>query len=105
MTFASCIIVFRWFMLKICAFPIFYTGRTVSVNVPLLGLLTNLKVLDGRKNELQGTMPSEIWQLTKLIHLGFSINPQLQGSLASEIGRFKDLRYLIMDESDFSGKL
>ncbi|CAB9511120.1 Leucine Rich Repeat [Seminavis robusta] len=70
-----------------------------------IGLLTNLAVLALRDCGFHGTIPTEIWQLTKLQHFGLNNNPRLDGTIASEIGNFHSLRWLIMDQGNLHGSI
>ncbi|CAB9512857.1 Leucine Rich Repeat [Seminavis robusta] len=70
-----------------------------------IGFLTNLQVLSCRNCDLQGTMPLEFWKLTNLSHFGLEVNPELQGSIPTEVGKIEKLRWLVMDRCDLSGTL
>ncbi|CAB9511121.1 STYKc [Seminavis robusta] len=70
-----------------------------------IGLLSKLVILSLRNCQLDGTVPKEIWQLTNLYHFGLSVNRQLHGTIADEIGNFKNLGWLILDGCDFHGSI
>lgn len=76
-------------------------GGTIPTQI---GLLTQLRGLGLADNSHEGSLPSELLQLTKLDTLDLNTNPNLQGTIASEFGTFSKLRWLVLDESDFSGK-
>ncbi|CAB9499824.1 Inherit from bctoNOG: RHS repeat-associated core domain-containing protein [Seminavis robusta] len=59
---------------------------------PSLGMAVSLKHLDLGNNCLQGTVPSEINNLSRLSSLNFEANNILSGRIATEFGRFADLK-------------
>ena len=53
-------------------------------------------------NNLTGTIPDEIWNLTGLKHLDLSGN-EINGSISPKIGNFKNLTFLRIFQTNFSG--
>ncbi|CAB9520966.1 Leucine Rich Repeat [Seminavis robusta] len=70
-----------------------------------IGLLTKLKALVLLSNSHDGTLPSELWKLSELDTLLLSGNRQLQGTLATEIGNFHQMRWLGLDACDLHGTI
>ena len=70
-------------------------GVTTDAN----GRVTRLELLS---NNLTGTIPSEIGQLTELTHLNFYTN-NLIGTIPSEIGQLTELTHLELDRNALTG--
>ncbi|CAB9523719.1 leucine rich repeat [Seminavis robusta] len=70
-----------------------------------LALLTNLGSLGLNDNWHTGSIPTEIWQLTTLQTLGLSLNPDLKGTIPTEIGSLPKLRWMNLDDCDISGSI
>ena len=71
---------------------------------PEIGNLTNLTYLDLYDNQLTGVIPPEIGNLTNLIVLRLSSN-QLTGEIPSEIGNMTNLTYLSLSSNQLSGSI
>ena len=71
---------------------------------PEIGNLTNLTYLSLGWNNLTGSIPSEIGNLTNLTRLGLYIN-QLTGSIPSEIGNLTNLTRLYLDDNELTGEI
>ncbi|CAB9498913.1 STYKc [Seminavis robusta] len=56
-------------------------------------------------NRLKGSLPPELFLLTKLEVLGLTENRELTGSIPTEIGRLSALKFLFLDDVDCSGTL
>jgi hypothetical protein len=55
-------------------------------------------------DDLEGTIPTEIFQLTNLETLSLALNAKLGGSIRSEFGVLTNLRWLSLGASDFTGR-
>jgi len=64
----------------------------------------SLKRSDLYNNNLTGTIPAEIGQLSGLDYLHLS-NNSLSGSIPTEIGQLKALKYLHLDNNQLSGNV
>ena len=60
-----------------------------------LGDLTNLRRLNLDSNELTGSIPSELGHLTNLVHLALGWNA-LTGPIPAELGNLTNLEYLVL---------
>ena len=69
-----------------------------------IGNLTNLTSLYLNNNQLTGSIPSEIGNLTNLTFLNLSSN-QLTGSISSEIGNLTNLKRLYLSGNYLSGSI
>jgi Leucine-rich repeat (LRR) protein len=58
--------------------------------------------LDLGRNQLTGSIPSEIWNLTNLTNLRLRSN-QLTGSIPTEIGNLTNLTYLELTSNQLTG--
>ena len=65
----------------------------------------NLRLISIEGNDHLGTIPNEFWQLTQLEYVNLSRNPQLNGSLPTELGNFLNLSWLYLDGAGFTGWL
>jgi Leucine-rich repeat (LRR) protein len=74
-----------------------WQGVTVSENRVQELVLIN--------NNLNGTLPAEIGNLSALKTLIILDNPLLSGSLPTEIGNLTELTRLVLHENDFSGSI
>ncbi|CAB9506893.1 Leucine Rich Repeat [Seminavis robusta] len=70
-----------------------------------IGLLSNLQVFAIDANDHHGNIPTDIWSLTNLRHLSFGVNPRLQGTIPSSVGKFQSLRWLLMDRCNITGTI
>ena len=71
---------------------------------PEIGNLTNLTYLSLSHNQLTGSIPSEIGNLTALDLLSLS-NNQLTGSILPEIGNLTNLTYLSLSNNQLTGSI
>ena len=71
---------------------------------PELGNLTNLKVLILSSNELSGTIPPELSNLTNLEQLSLWGN-QLSGTIPSELGNLSNLTELSLSTNQLNGRI
>jgi hypothetical protein len=72
---------------------------------PELGLLSDhLRLIFFNGNELTGTLPSELGQLTNLQKINFQYN-NLSGSLSTEFGRWTDLSIIAAGNNAFTGTI
>ena len=55
------------------------------------------------KRNLTGTLPDELWELTRLRELHFEGNPGLTGGLPTGIGSLTDLEYLDLRGTSITG--
>ncbi len=80
-------------------------GNNLSGTIPPeIGNLTNLTYLDLEYNQLTGTIPSEIGNLTNLTYLCLYHN-QLTGTIPSEIGNLTNLTYLNLGWNQLTGTI
>ena len=90
------------------------TGRVVSLFLydnqlsgtipPELGNLTNLEFLNVGTNQLSGTIPPELGNLTNLDILSLATN-QLSGTIPPELGRLSNLTELVLATNPLSGTI
>ena len=71
---------------------------------PEIGNLTKLIKLNLGTNQLTGSLPPEIGNLANLTHLMLNVN-QLTGEIPSEIGKLTNLEGLGLAYSQFSGEI
>jgi Leucine-rich repeat (LRR) protein len=71
---------------------------------PEIGNLTNLTYLKLSENQLSGSIPSEIGNLTNLTYL-YLYDNQLSGSIPSEIGNLTNLTRLWLDNNQLTGSI
>ncbi|MEN8218677.1 MAG: leucine-rich repeat domain-containing protein [Pseudomonadota bacterium] len=69
-----------------------------------LGNLSNLSDLHLSDNELTGSIPSELGNLSNLSDLNLSDN-ELTGSIPSELGNLSNLRYLHLSSNELTGSI
>jgi len=69
-----------------------------------IGNLTNLENLDVSQNQITGTIPVEISQLTNLYSLNLSLN-NLSGSIPTEIALLTNLNYLYLNRNQLTGNI
>ena len=69
-----------------------------------LGNLTDLTILDLYGNQLSGPIPSELGSLTDLIYLYLGSN-QLSGQIPVELGNLGDLQKLVLARNQLSGEM
>ena len=70
-----------------------------------LGDLTALTSLDFRNNKLSGAIPTELGNLTNLTYLNLRINKQLSGSIPTELGNLTKLTHLNLRDNKLSGSI
>ena len=76
-------------------------GDWYGVRINTEGLVTQV---DLDKNNLQGTIPSEIGQLNTLVNLSLE-NNQLSGTLPIDLGQLKTLTRLALASNQFNGSI
>jgi Leucine-rich repeat (LRR) protein len=69
-----------------------------------LGQLTSITLLDLQTNQITGEIPSEIGNLNNLTRISFWQN-QLTGSIPPELGNLINLTFLDFDENQLSGSI
>lgn len=69
-----------------------------------LGNLSELTALYLYNNQLTGSVPTTLGNLTKLNHLALSSN-QLEGDIPSELGNLSDLQFLYLNNNQLTGSL
>ena len=78
-------------------------NQDLTGSIPLeIGNLTSLYSLNLSRNQLSGAIPVEIGNLTNLSELYLHYN-QLTGSIPVEIGNLTNLNYLILSSNQLSG--
>lgn len=70
-----------------------------------IGNLTNLTSLSFQTNSLSGSIPESIWNLTKLQSLSLGANYQLSGSIPESIGNLENLLMLKIFNTLLSGTI
>jgi len=80
-----------------------YNQLTGSIP-PEIGNLTNLTYLNLGHNQLTGEIPPEIGNLTNLTSLRLTTN-QLTGEIPSEIGNLTNLEFLHLSQNELSGEI
>ncbi|XP_057753759.1 receptor-like protein 6 [Arachis stenosperma] len=79
---------------------------TISSSLPrTLTNLTSLQKLSFRHCELHGEFPIGIFSLANLTSLNFGENQNLQGTLPASIGNLTNLAYLILEDNSFHGEI
>ena len=77
----------------------------LSGSIPAeIGELSNLTYLELSSNQLSGSIPAEIGKLSNLEELYLTHN-ELSGSIPVEIGKLSNLRYLFLNNNEFSGSI
>ena len=80
-------------------------GQELTGSIPPeIGNLTNLTLLYLRDNQLSGSIPPEIGNLTNLTSLSLMIN-QLTGSIPPEIGNLTNLTGLGLYDNQLTGEI
>ena len=69
-----------------------------------LGNLTNLQGLNLQRNQLSGTIPVALGNLTNLNYLNLRDN-QLSGTIPAALGNLTNLQYLLLDGNQLSGTI
>ncbi len=81
-------------------------ANQLSGTIPAeLGQLTNLTGLHLQGNELSGTIPAELGQLTNLTGLYLHRNYELSGTIPAELGQLTNLMQLWLGENRLSGTI
>ena len=83
---------------------ILYNNQLTGSIPPEIGDLTNLTYLVLYNNQLTGSIPSEIGNLTNLTDLNLKEN-QLTGEIPPEIGNMTNLTYLWLNENQLTGEI
>lgn len=84
-------------------FSVSLTNNQLSGSIPAeLGQLTELISINLSDNQLSGSIASELWQLPKLSGLVLNDN-QLTGSLTAEIGQLTNLENIALHNNQLSG--
>ena len=81
-----------------------YENQLTGSIPPEIGNLTNLTFLGLYKNQLAGSIPPEIGNLTNLTFLYLSYN-LLTGSIPSAIGNLTNLTELVLHRNQFTGSI
>jgi len=81
-----------------------YNNQLTGSIPPEIGNLTNLTYLNLGNNQLTGSIPSEIGNLTNLTSLSLMIN-QLTGSIPPEIGNLTNLTGLGIHDNQLTGDI
>lgn len=71
---------------------------------PELGNLSTLQGLGLNVNQLTGSIPTQLGSLASLQYLGLSSN-QLSGNIPAELGSLANLQYLILSHNQLSGSI
>ena len=80
-------------------------SNNLSGTIPAeIGNLTNLKVLRLQDNDLSGPIPAEIGNLTNLEQLQLQ-NNSLSGTIPPEIGNLTNLEHLYLYKNDLTGSI
>ena len=80
-------------------------SNNLSGTIPTeLGELTNLQTLALDTNKLTGEIPTELGELTKLQTLALSVN-ELSGEIPTELEELTKLRILALDTNNLSGEI
>jgi hypothetical protein len=81
------------------------TNNNLVGTIPTeLGNLTNLQQLSLSDNQLAGSIPPELGNLTNLQHLSLRSN-ELSGSIPTEIGNLTDLQWLHLSNNQLTGSI
>jgi Leucine-rich repeat (LRR) protein len=84
---------------------LFLFGNQLNGSIPTeLGNLTNLVELGLHNNQLSGSIPAELGNLTNLQSLDLLQN-QLSGSIPAELGNLTNLQYLGLHDNQLSGSI
>ncbi|XLT92282.1 hypothetical protein HN873_013957 [Arachis hypogaea] len=79
---------------------------TISSSIPhTLTNLTSLQKLSLRQCELYGEFPVGIFHLPNITVLNFGKNQNLQGTLPSSIGNLTNLAFLYLEDNSFHGEI
>ncbi|XP_015962341.1 receptor-like protein 6 [Arachis duranensis] len=79
---------------------------TISSSLPhTLTNLTSLQKLSFRQCELYGEFPIGIFSLANLTSLNFARNQNLQGTLPESIGNLTNLAYMALGDNSFHGEI
>jgi Leucine-rich repeat (LRR) protein len=78
------------------------TGSIIPSEIYLFG--STLKVLDLSNNNIQGTIPEEIYKLTNLEKL-FLFNNKLSGTISNQIGNLNSITHFHVSHNNLIGKI
>jgi len=81
-----------------------YSNQLSGTIPPELGQLSNLESLSLRANQLSGSIPPELGQLSSLQYLTLSSN-QFSGNIPPELGQLSSLMGLILNNNQLSGSI
>eukprot|EP00501_MAST-03F_sp_TOSAG23-6_P002032 GSMAST32.ASY1.ANO1.2120.1 assembled CDS len=82
------------------------SNNQLSGSIPKeIGQLTSLKYLGLNDNNLSGTIPKEIGQLSNLNLLDLSFNNNIYGSIPSEIGKLTNLNFLRLGHNGLTSSI
>ena len=83
---------------------LFYDNQLTGTIPTQLGQLTKLQYLNLNNNELSGTIPTELRRLTKLTGLDLG-NNRLTGTIPTQLGQLTELRYLNLHDNQLTGTI
>ena len=83
---------------------LFYDNQLTGTIPTQLGQLTELQYLNLNNNELSGTIPTELRRLTKLTGLDLG-NNRLTGTIPTQLGQLTELRYLNLHDNQLTGTI
>ncbi len=84
------------------------SNNLTGVLPPELGLMCRIEEINLRSNQLEGAIPLPFWDLVSLVRIEFGTNNgfnELTGSLPPEIGQLTNLELLDLSNNEFFGVL
>ncbi|MHC5077133.1 MAG: leucine-rich repeat domain-containing protein [Planctomycetota bacterium] len=84
---------------------IIFNNNNLSGTIPAeLGNLSNLNALSLSENQLTGSIPVELGNLTNLAYLAIAVN-QLTGNIPTELGNLTNLKYFYLNNNQLTGTI